>query len=287
MKKIRLLVIFLLALCFPLSAEAGGEPGMPVVVQQISLHALKENIPLMGEVKASRDLKVSSQYDGRIIHLNARLGAYVRQNEVIAGIRTKNAEALFGSENRSIKDITILAPASGYVVETYLFPGEIAVVGQPLLRIISPEHTYITMNIPGEYLSKVKKGTPLTIKEKGQEYPTAIAAVVPVTDPATGTFRAIAPLKTPNFYPGSVCKVALHVAEKTAPAIPRAAILTKEGEHIVFVISAGKAERRVVETGIRTDTLIEIKKGVQIGESVAIMGNYELADGMVVRVEKR
>ncbi len=287
MKKNHLLVIFLLVLCLPLSAKAGGEPGMPVVVQEVSLHSLKENIPVMGEVKASLDLKVSSQYDGRIIYLNTRPGAYVKENDVIASIRTKNAEALLSGGNRSLKDITIVAPASGYVVETYLFPGEIVVAGQPLLRILSPEDAYISMNIPGEYLSKVKKGTPITIIEKGQEYTTAIDAVVPLTDPETGTFRAIAPLKTPNLYPGSVCKVTLHVSEKTAPAIPREAILTKEDEHIVFVISAGKAESRVVETGIRTDTLIEIKKGVKIGESVAIMGNYELTDGMGVRVEKQ
>jgi len=289
MKINSLILVVLMTACIIVSAEAeaGGEAGMPVEVQAVTLHTLKENIRALGEVKASQDLKVSSQYSGRITNLNTRIGAYVKQNDVIACIRTKKAEALLSSGNSAIKDIKIFAPISGYVVENYISPGEIAVAGQPLLRIISSESVYIIMNIPGDYLSKVKKGTPLTVKGKGQEYQAAIAAVVPVTDSATGTFRAIAPLKTPNLYPGSVCNVTLHVSEKTAPAIPRAALLTKDGEHIVFVISEGKAEKRVVETGIRTDTMIEIKKGVKIGESVAIMGNYELDDGMVVRVEKR
>ncbi|MDA3790424.1 MAG: hypothetical protein PF503_18260, partial [Desulfobacula sp.] len=119
------------------------------------------------------------------------------------------------------------------------------------------------------------------------KYQTKIEAIVPVTDPVTGTFHAIAPLETRDLYPGAVCRITIHVGEKTVPEIPRTAILTQEGKQIVFVISSSKAERRVVKTGIRTDKLIEIKKGVQVGESVAVVGNYELSDGMSVRAEKR
>lgn len=287
MKNIWLFATLFLAMCLPLSVEAEGESGMFVEVQEVSRHALQDNIQVMGLVDALQNIKVSSQYGGRIIHLKTRLGAYVKHNEVIANIRKKEAEALLSSGNFSIKDINILAPLSGYIIETFSFPGEIVAAGQPLLRIISPEGIYITMNIPGEYLSKVKKGTPLTVKEKGEDYRTSIDAVVPVTDPATGTFLATARIRTQHLYPGIVCKVVLCVAEKTALAVPRAAILTQEGGQIVFVISGNRAERRVVETGIRTDTLIEIKKGIMVGEKVVVVGNYELSDGMVVRVKKQ
>jgi multidrug efflux pump subunit AcrA (membrane-fusion protein) len=287
MKINSLILAVLMTACIIVSveAEAGGETGMPVEVQAVTLHTLKENIRALGEVKASQDLKVSSQYSGRITNLNTRIGAYVKQNDVIACIRTKKAEALLSNGNSAIKDIKIFAPISGYVAENYISSGEIAVAGQPLLRIISPERTYIKMSIPGEYLSKVKKGTPLTVKGKGQEYQTAIDAVVPVADAATGTFQAIAPLKARELYPGVVCRVTIHVGRKTVPAISRTAILTREGKQIVFVVSAGKAERRVVKTGIRTDKLIEIEQGVKVGESVAVVGNYELSDGVMVEVK--
>lgn len=285
MKMNYLLIMILMTICFLVPGEARGEPGIPVEVLTVTLHTLKENIRAMGEVKALQDIKVSSQYSGRVIHLNTRLGAYIRQNDVIADIRKKEAEALFSSGNRIMKDIKIFSPISGYVVENYIFPGEIAVAGNPLTRIISSKKIYIKINIPGEFLHKVKKGTFLTIMEKGKKYQTKIETIVPVTDPVTGTFHAIAPLETQDLYPGTVCRITIHVSQKTVPAIPREAILTQEGKPIVFVVSKGRAERRIIKTGIRTDELIEIKKGITIGESVAVVGNYELSDRVKVTVK--
>jgi len=287
MKKLGLLFTILLALSLPLLAEAGGDPGMPVEVQKVSLHLLKEDLPAIGVVKATQDIKVSSQYGGRIIQLNVRLGAYVKQNAIIASLRKKEAEALYDSGNRGIKDLNIRAPIAGYVAEIYSFPGEVATVGQPLIRLISAENNYLSLNLSGDFLSRIKQGTPLAISRDGQEYPSVIEAIIPVTDTASGTFSAIASLKTPKLYPGIACQVILHLTEKKALAVPRAAVLTREGEKIVFVIAANKAVRRVVETGIRTDKLIEITKGIKVGETVAILGNYELADGMSVRIETR
>ena len=287
MKQLSLLVLCFLTFCLPLPTEAGSNSGMPVEVQKISLHPLKEDLPTMGEVKARQDIKVSSQYGGRIIHLNARLGAYVKQNAIIVSLRSKEAEALLDNGNRGIKDLNVRAPIAGYVVETYISPGEVATAGQPLIRLISAENSYLSLSLPGDYFPRIKQGLPLTIREKGQEYPGAIEAIIPVTDTANGTFSAIATLNTPDLYPGLACQVILHLTEKTALAVPRAAVLTQEDEKIVYIVAADKAERRVVETGIRTDKLIEITSGVKLGETVAVVGNYELSDGMSVRIESR
>jgi len=285
MKIPQLVIMFLLVTCLSASTETSGDPGLPVAVQRVTLHLLKEDIQTLGEVKASQDIKVSSQYGGRIMRLNAPLGAYVKQHDVVASIRKKEAEALHNLH--PIKDLKIPAPISGYVVERYVVTGEIAGAGQPLVRIISAQNPFISITIPGNLLHRVRKGTLLTITENGNSYAAEIATVVPVTDPVSGTFQVIAPLKTADLYPGAVCRVAIHLAEKTVPAVPRTAILTQEGQQIVFVVSAGRAERRVVTTGVRTDELIEVKKGLEIGESVVVVGNYELSDGVAVRVKNR
>lgn len=287
MKKLSLFVMCFLIFGLPLPVVAGGSPGMPVEVQKVSLHLLKEDLQAIGVVKATQDLKVSSQYGGRIIQLNVSLGAYVEQNAILISLRKKEAEALVGYGNHTIKDLNVRAPSTGYVSEIYVSSGEVTTAGQPLIRLVSPQDNYLSLNLPGDYLNRVKRGIPLTIRDKGHENRSTIGAIIPVIDSFNGTFRAIAQLKTPELYPGLACQVTLHLVEKKALAVPREAILTREGEQIVFVIVAGKAEQRVIKTGIRTDKLIEITKGVKLGETIVVMGNYELSDGMSVRIETK
>ena len=46
-----------------------------------------------------------------------------------------------------------------------------------------------------------------------------------------------------------------------------------------------KAERREVVLGFHDDAGFEIVKGVAAGESVVVLGNDELSDGMAIRLE--
>lgn len=285
MKTTQLMLLLLLATCFNAVAGTDQDSGLPISVQEVTRQLLKENVQVLGEVKASQDVKVSAQFGGRVMRLRAPLGAYVKRQDIIVEIRKKEAEALHALH--SIKDLTVSSPLSGYVVENYTSPGEVVAAGQPLVRIVSAEKPFISLMLPGELLHRVKKGTRLTVMVGGGSYTAEIARVVPVTDPVSGTFRALAPLKTKDLYPGAVCRVVLHLSEKMVLAVPRSAILTREGQQVVFVVSAGKAQRRVITTGVRKDDLIEVKKGLKVGESVVVVGNYQLSDGVTVRVIKQ
>lgn len=54
----------------------------------------------------------------------------------------------------------------------------------------------------------------------------------------------------------------------------------------MFTVVGGKAKRIAVETGVEHGDWIEITKGLEAGEPVVAIGNYELADGMAVREAK-
>ena len=62
-------------------------------------------------------------------------------------------------------------------------------------------------------------------------------------------------------------------------------------KEVVFVVKNGRAQIRPVETGISSDTDIEIEKGIKEGESV-VVGSFralskELRDGKPVKIEKK
>ncbi|MGB5174621.1 MAG: hypothetical protein WBQ30_07755, partial [Thermoanaerobaculia bacterium] len=52
----------------------------------------------------------------------------------------------------------------------------------------------------------------------------------------------------------------------------------------VYVLEEGRAEPRVVETGIRTKTRVQITRGLEPGERVIVSNIQRLASGVEVAV---
>ncbi|MDD4799319.1 MAG: efflux RND transporter periplasmic adaptor subunit, partial [Clostridia bacterium] len=71
---------------------------------------------------------------------------------------------------------------------------------------------------------------------------------------------------------------------KNAIIIPQEALVTIDGEKVVFVVKDGLAELRKVQTGIENDEMLQIKSGVAAGETVVTRGNASLRDGLQVEI---
>jgi hypothetical protein len=67
--------------------------------------------------------------------------------------------------------------------------------------------------------------------------------------------------------------------------VPRSAVLWRDGKAYVFVIQSGKAALRWVDAGADDGERIEIRSGLAVNESVVVLGNYELQDGMAVKAQ--
>jgi RND family efflux transporter MFP subunit len=68
-------------------------------------------------------------------------------------------------------------------------------------------------------------------------------------------------------------------------AVPKAAVLAKNGKNYVFVIKADNtAERREVTVGTAGDDAVEILGGLSGGENIAVDNLSRLRDGLKVDV---
>ena len=71
-------------------------------------------------------------------------------------------------------------------------------------------------------------------------------------------------------------------------AVPRGAVETEGGQRYVFVVKAGirdsTLEKRPIQVGIADTTSYEVLGGLREGEMVALPGDVELRDGMIVKV---
>ena len=71
---------------------------------------------------------------------------------------------------------------------------------------------------------------------------------------------------------------------KDALTIPAEALVDEKDESFVFVVKNGRLTRTVVETGVMTDTRVQVVRGLAEGDVVAISTNGQvLTDGMTVK----
>jgi multidrug efflux pump subunit AcrA (membrane-fusion protein) len=69
--------------------------------------------------------------------------------------------------------------------------------------------------------------------------------------------------------------------------LSRDSLLRESGPSRVFVHDSGKASLREVRLGLAGEQYVEALRGLQEGDEVIVAGQYELRDGMPVKVIRR
>lgn len=75
---------------------------------------------------------------------------------------------------------------------------------------------------------------------------------------------------------------------KGAPEVlaPREAIVTRDGQPLVYVVEGTKAVGRPVRIGEEVDGRVEVREGLQGGEAVVVRGAKLLRDGQRIKVKR-
>ena len=125
-----------------------------------------------------------------------------------------------------------------------------------------------------------------------------ITSVNQKADPLTRMVAVIAEIEAPppELRPGSFAEVTVPVGGmREAPVIPQTAVRPSERGFLSFIIEtvkegdkdSTKARERVLELGLRTaEGLVEVRKGVAVGERLVVRGAV-LRDGASVKVVPR
>lgn len=72
--------------------------------------------------------------------------------------------------------------------------------------------------------------------------------------------------------------------EKPLTALPRGAVVTRDGETVAFVVQNNRALETPVHLGRKLDTMVEILNGVEVGDQVVIAPLDKMKNGVKVRV---
>jgi RND family efflux transporter MFP subunit len=178
------------------------------------------------------------------------------------------------------------------IVAINVQPGQVVAPATTLITYADTNQVQIRLGVEYDDLSQIHVGQKVVIApiyNSSLSYTSSINNITDQIDPKTGLIDIIVPLgNVTGLIPGSMVEGKIFLEpEKNILAVPRSAVLYENNRPYVFIDINGKAVKRWVTLGEANKDFIAIKTGVNVNEVVVIVGNYELNNGMSLRVESQ
>lgn len=149
------------------------------------------------------------------------------------------------------------------------------------------ENIKLDFAVPEKYAPRLAVGSPVTFSVAGEasSFTGRVYAIEPRVDVSTRTvqLRAVCENTELRLRPGTFAQVQFTLGQiDDAILVPAEAVIPGLSDKTVFVLAEGKAARRVVRTGTRTERAVQILDGLRPGELIAVSGLQQLRHGMPI-----
>ena len=199
-----------------------------------------------------------------------------------------NAEIDIVKQNIALTELR--APFDGVVGLRNVSEGTYATSNVVVAKLTKISPLKIDMFIPERYADQIKVGTPLSFTVEGinETFKATVYAKESEVDMETRTLavRATYPNTNGQLMPGRFITAKIRMSDiPQAIAIPTEAIVPEMGVDKVYVYRSGKAHATTVKTGLRTDALIHIIEGIELGDTIITSGTLQLREGLPVKLD--
>jgi len=181
---------------------------------------------------------------------------------------------------KPVRTLTLYSPVNGYVIQKTAIRGMKVMPGEKLFDVADLSALWITAEIYQYELPLIKQGQQATIKLSylpGQEFSSKIDYIYPSLSAETRTAKVRFKISKPprDLKPQMFTTVDIKIDLGKKLAVPDSAILDTGTEKVAYVdMGEGQFEPRQVLTGVRTDGMVEIVKGLKAGEAVSSSANF-------------
>jgi len=223
-----------------------------------------------------------------------RLQALFERGSVTASERddaVSQREVLRAEERRlavRLAKTRIEAPFAGTLGLRQVSPGDLLEADTLITTLQTLKELKVDFSVPERFRNAVEPGTRLSLTVAGHERPfqAEVRAISPQVDVNTRTLTVRADVANPDrrLLPGNYARVELVTRNDAALVVPSVAVLQSLEDVSVFTVEDGVAVRRVVRTGQRTDSRVEILQGLSPGDEVITSGIQGVRDGQSVDV---
>ncbi len=242
--------------------------------------------------RAAADRDLANQQLERVRRLraeNASSAADLERAEAAA----RSAEAALSLLTLQIERTTVRAPFSGVVGQRFVSRGDYVTSASRLLTLQTVDPQRAVLDVPERYAVQLRPGQTVEFTVAAQPdrvFNAHVEFVDPVVQDVNRTIvvKARAPNGDRLLRPGMFIEARLATATReNAIVIPEDAIQPQRTGNVAWAVVEGKASRRVVELGARSQGMVEILSGIKAGELVVVGGLERMAEGMPVAPRPR
>jgi multidrug efflux pump subunit AcrA (membrane-fusion protein) len=261
---------------------------------------LQAYIEVNGNIVSENQVEVVSDVAGKLVSMKAGLGSRVQKGALVAETDPSRPGAAYSLS-------PVYAPVSGTVVSSPVTVGSTVSAGLPLLTLAAAGSTKIEAAIPEREVGQLRTGLGADVFLEafpGEVFAAEVIRLSPVVDPVSRTKQIILTFipEDSRINPGMFARIKLNTRTyEQVLSIPEDAVVENRGTKVVYVVSpqglssglsaagnekeeTARISMRKVVTGVSVDREIEIKSGLDSGETVVIQGQQFLSDGVAVRV---
>jgi Cu(I)/Ag(I) efflux system membrane fusion protein len=192
------------------------------------------------------------------------------------------------SQTKDIQQkITFLSPTDGFVKEINAVEGQYVNEGNLLYRVEDINQLWLEAEVYPQELGLVHVGDLITVLTDGNDRAAAkIDFISPEYRAGSQISILRASLKNPEgkWKPGMQAQALFTHSLKQAIAVPADAVIHHSNEAYLFIQTDHNTfEPRKVQTGLEDFDQIEITKGLQEGETIAVSGAYLLYSDFILK----
>ena len=223
--------------------------------------------------KAINPLPIYSRYSGHIHDIGISGGvssSTPMSSGMNPGMKTASNSAQTQSENLPSSQSSVLSIKEGMYVQS----------GQSVFGVYDMNKVWAILNIFSQDAMGVKVGNKVVISSEVNPTNTitsTISYIEPVIEQNTFNVKARVYLQNPgnlNLKIGTLISAKITSSEKHGTWLPRNAIVTVGKNQIVFIKTEDHFITRTIQTGITTDSLVQIISGLKGNEKVAANAQY-------------
>jgi len=265
--------------------EEGSHVKKGDVLFQLDDAELQANLK---KVKAKLDLAVETEKRNESVLTSGGISKQVFDE---SASNRKVFEAEVESLNVLIGKTKIMAPFSGVIGIRNVSEGAYLASGKVLTTLEDISRLKIDFTISQTYANMIRKGERFNFSVDGNpaSYTAVIEAINPSINQNSGNLRVLAIVENsdPALKAGVTVSITM-VSKSTISAVyvPTQALIPTPGGYHIFVVENGKAGYRPVTTGIRSETMVEISKGVKPGDTVLVSGFMKVRPDSRVKISK-
>jgi RND family efflux transporter MFP subunit len=189
----------------------------------------------------------------------------------------------------------IVAPFDGVIARRLTEAGEWVQTGTAVAELVAIEDLWLDVQAPQRLWPRLRQDTDVEVIVDalgGRSFSGAVAARVPVSDPAARTFllRLVLPEADPDITPGMSARTVLRLrTDADALLVPRDALIRyPDGTITVYTVDESSsppvARQRQITIGRVDGERAVIEAGLTTDEVVIVRGNEVLAEGQPVRI---